>query len=212
MIDLAFVMACIPPDVSPYTVQRIVQVESAGDPYVLHINDMGSGRAVRSPSVASAQATLQRLLSSGYSVDIGLMQVNWRGSGGHPEELLDPCRNLYVGASLLREKYLAALDVAPAGQSALQAALSAYNTGSFTRGFANGYVSQYYGWSVQPTAGEINPRGQSSVRRSGTGTVGRTDENSPYTASMDVYQHEGAGQIGSRSVKEDDHGKYRQQI
>jgi type IV secretion system protein VirB1 len=36
------------------------------------------------------------------------------------------------------------------GQAALQAALSAYNTGDFARGFANGYVARYYGRPFPP--------------------------------------------------------------
>jgi type IV secretion system protein VirB1 len=77
------------------------------------------------------------------------MQVNNRNLpalGYTVEQVLDdPCTNIRAGAAVLTADYAAAVRTHGEGQLALQAALSAYNTGDFYRGFANGYVARYYG-------------------------------------------------------------------
>ncbi|HEX9497993.1 MAG TPA: hypothetical protein VF926_06345, partial [Mycobacterium sp.] len=50
----------------------------------------------------------------------------------------------------LMADYAAAVRTRGEGQAALEAALSAYNTGDFHRGFENGYVARYYGPSGVP--------------------------------------------------------------
>jgi type IV secretion system protein VirB1 len=143
MIDVALIQLCAP-HVAASTIERIVQTESAGDIYALNVN--GYGR-VRTSSPDMAVATAQSLIDEGYSVDLGLMQINSR----HLTELhltvsqaFEPCVNLKAGAKILQEAYAQAASVFGAGQRALQAALSTYNTGDPLRGFANGYVSQVY--------------------------------------------------------------------
>ncbi len=50
-------------------------------------------------------------------------------------EVFDPCRNLHASQTILLDNYQRALAQGHAwGQPALQAALSAYNTGSMSRG------------------------------------------------------------------------------
>jgi len=50
-------------------------------------------------------------------------------------EVFDPCKNLYASQTILLDNYQRALAQGHAyGQPALQAALSAYNTGSMQRG------------------------------------------------------------------------------
>lgn len=72
------------------------------------------GRGERYASRAEACAALQRYLQAGRSVDIGLMQVNWRH---HRELLREPCAaaldpwfNLRAGAWLLRRHFEATGD------------------------------------------------------------------------------------------------------
>jgi type IV secretion system protein VirB1 len=75
------------------------------------------------------------------------MQVNSRNLaalGTTVEQVLDPCTNLQAAATILTADYAEAARTRGDGQPALQAALSAYNTGDFYRGFANGYVARYY--------------------------------------------------------------------
>ena len=143
MIDVALIQLCAP-HVAASTIERIVQTESAGDIYALNVN--GYGR-VRTSSPDVAVATAQSLIDEGYSVDLGLMQINSR----HLTELhltvaqaFEPCANLKAGARILQEAYRQAAGVFGPGQRALQAALSTYNTGDPSRGLANGYVSQVY--------------------------------------------------------------------
>ena len=102
-------------------------------------------------------------ISAGHTVDLGYMQVNsanlkWLGYS--VEDMFDPCKNITAGARILSDFYAAALAKYGNEQTALRAALSAYNTGSFTRGFGNGYVTKYTGQSL---TSDNNPYASSSV-------------------------------------------------
>lgn len=69
--------------------------------------------AIRSPSTAyypesftEASTLLPTLIEEHPSVDIGIMQINWRwhyDKVSHPNELLDPTTNIFVGARILRD-------------------------------------------------------------------------------------------------------------
>jgi type IV secretion system protein VirB1 len=75
------------------------------------------------------------------------MQVNSQNLGALGYSMADtfsPCRNISAGARILAADYVAAAKRIGPGQPALLAALSAYNSGSFTKGFYSGYVSQYF--------------------------------------------------------------------
>jgi type IV secretion system protein VirB1 len=82
-----------------------------------------------------------------YTVSIGLMQVNSEmASRFHvkPEQLLEPCTNLRVGAAILISVYTSLAREMGEGFSALDVALSFYNSGNSTTGFRNGYVENVY--------------------------------------------------------------------
>jgi type IV secretion system protein VirB1 len=51
--------------------------------------------------------------------------------------------NIAAGSFIFRQDYDAALAESKLGQGAIQAALSAYNTGNFASGLTNGYVARY---------------------------------------------------------------------
>ena len=74
-------------------------------PWTLNI----AGRGVFFDSRQSAwQALIDSLEAGERSIDIGLMQVNWRyhqARLGSPWQALDPYHNLRVGASILQECY-----------------------------------------------------------------------------------------------------------
>ncbi len=149
MIDLSLIAACAPAGVSVQTIADIIRVESAGQPFALQFNvPGGKGVAVVLSSAPEARAFLASAdMKPGMSVDIGLMQINNRELprlGLTLDDALDPCKNIWGGATLLQQKYVVALETHNPGQDALSAALSAYNTGSFARGFTNGYVGHYY--------------------------------------------------------------------
>jgi len=143
-------MAC-GSSVEPTTLRAIMRVESGGHAYAINVN----GVAMQPPpaaTAAEATAVAQAWIARGYSVDMGLMQVNSRNLsslGFSVAQMFDPCTNIQAGASILTADYLAAATGRPNPQDALKAALSAYNTGSFERGFYNGYVAKYYGPGAQ---------------------------------------------------------------
>lgn len=155
MIDLLLIATCAPAGVSAQTIAEIIRVESGGQPYALQFNVPGTkGWQVVLGSAPEARAYLaSAAMKPGMSVDIGLMQINSRelpGLGLTLDDALDSCKNIWGGATLLQQKYLAALETHSPGQDALSAALSAYNTGNFARGFTNGYVGHYYPGAVAP--------------------------------------------------------------
>jgi type IV secretion system protein VirB1 len=82
-----------------------------------------------------------------YTVSIGLMQVNAEMAPQFhvkPDQLLEPCTNLRIGAAILISLYTDLARGIGEGFSALDAALSLYNTGDPTAGFRNGYVAAVY--------------------------------------------------------------------
>src|SRR5207248_11597088 len=135
-------LACAP-NVAPVTLEAIIQVESGGNPLALNVD--GLHVQLAAPRDANEAAEIaSRYIAAGYSVDLGLMQVNSRNLpalGYSIEQVLEPCTNIRGGSIILTADYAEAARTHGEGQPALQAALSAYNTGSFHRGFANGYVA-----------------------------------------------------------------------
>lgn len=132
------------PSVHPKTLAAVVKNESGFNPLAIGVNK--GGRLPRQPqTVASAIATAKHLESNGYNFDSGLGQinsVNVRKFGLSWPEVFDACTNLRAAARVLTECYQRASANEPNQQTALRAALSCYNTGSFTRGHANGYVAK----------------------------------------------------------------------
>lgn len=140
-------LATCAPQVHLATLRAVIAVESGGDPLAVNVN---GGPRVRPRSVAEAVRVARAAIRHGYSVDLGLMQVNSRNLallGTTVPAMFDPCANVRAGATLLADGYTAAARRHGEGQAALRAALSAYNTGDFARGFRNGYVARYYGRS-----------------------------------------------------------------
>jgi type IV secretion system protein VirB1 len=132
------------PWVAHETLAAIVKTESAFRPLAIGVN--GGARLARQPeNKAEAVVTAKWLLSKGYNIDLGLGQINSANltrTGLTVEDAFDPCKNLTASATILHENYQAASRKVEGRQAALHAALSAYNTGSFTKGFSNGYVQK----------------------------------------------------------------------
>jgi type IV secretion system protein VirB1 len=138
----AALLACIL-HVSPVTMAAIVSVESGSNPVALNVNYL-RGPQPHPHSAEEAARMARRYIAQGYSVDLGLAQVNDRNLstlGLTVEQVLDPCTNLRAGATILTADYAGAVRLYGEGQTALHAALSAYNTGSFWKGDA--YVSKF---------------------------------------------------------------------
>jgi len=130
----------------------IVRVESGGKPWAINVN--GAQKLTRQPgNIEEATAWANWLVSRGYSVDMGLAQINsgnLHRLGLTPAQLFDPCINLRAGAKILTENYLGAARQYGGGQAALQAALSAYNTGNYRAGLTNGYVAKVTAAATSP--------------------------------------------------------------
>ena len=141
---LALASQCAP-TVAPETVLAIVQTESSGDSFALNVN---GGPQPASPSNAiDAVATARRFVAAGYSVDLGLGQINSRNMrrlGLTWETVFDPCTNIAALGQILTQNYNA-VKAGRHPQAALRIALSLYNTGNTARGFRNGYVAKVLG-------------------------------------------------------------------
>lgn len=152
-LTLAAFLAMAPrcaPAVHPDTLAPVIQTESAFNLYSLGINR--DGRSIgsrRFGTEAEAVAAVRELLAAGVdNLDMGPAQLNLRAGhlqrrGLGIEAAFRPCPALGVAADVLVDCWRRA----PAGaeQARLDASLSCYNTGGFTRGLArsaggNGYV------------------------------------------------------------------------
>lgn len=168
MIGLEMMLACAP-NVAPATIEKIIQVESGGNPLALNVNikwaperdgDGAPSKVVFESPIAirtlqDAVTVAHMAIDAGHSVDMGYMQVNstnLKALGYTVEDMFDACKNLAAGAKILSAFYSSALQKYPNEQAALRAALSAYNTGDFNKGFLNGYLTRYGAGHLAPVS------------------------------------------------------------
>ncbi len=143
------------PEVSPQTIAEIVRVESGGNPLAININGLEEGPQSAAKSQKEATGIARKYIQSGYSVDMGLMQINSTNLGKlgidltNLDVLFTPCANVKAGGLLLEKFYQRAVQKFGHGQTALRATLSSYNTGNFSSGLKNGYVAKIYGRTPQ---------------------------------------------------------------
>lgn len=143
MIDLAMMIQQCAPAVGQVTMSAIVQTESGGHPWAIGDNTAKLSRQPRTKD--EAVSTAKDLIAAGHNIDMGLGQINSKNLswlGLNVEQVFDPCTNLAAAATVLSGAYQRAVKQHGAGQQALLAALSAYNTGSLVNGFGNGYVQK----------------------------------------------------------------------
>lgn len=148
--ELSDLLSKCAPNVHPVTMGALVRHESGGNPYAILDNGDWSLprservlRSFRPQSLAEAVTVAKELIAAGHVIDMGLGQVNNRNLkrlGLTVEQIFDPCTNLQASQTILSNNYSTAVKRYGPGDQALYAALSAYNTGNFTDGFANGYV------------------------------------------------------------------------
>jgi type IV secretion system protein VirB1 len=108
--------------VDPGTIAKIAQHESGLQPFTLHDNT--AGRSYFPETKPDAYRLASGLIAAGHSLDVGLSQINTANFSWLDLSLataLDPCTNLHASAAVL-------------------VGYSKYNTGSPTRGIANGYA------------------------------------------------------------------------
>lgn len=144
MIDLPSLEQHCAPGVTVSVLNAIIRTESRFDPLALHVN--GPVRLRYAPKTAEEAARWSVwLIQRGYSVDMGLMQINSQNLAAlnlTPAGAFDPCQNIRAGAAILTANYIQAAQVVGSGTRALLQAISAYNTGNFHGGFRNGYVAK----------------------------------------------------------------------
>ena len=159
-------------EVATEAVVPLVVTESGGDDLSINVN---RGPRVRAGSIAEGAALVRRYMAQGYTVDVGLAQINsanFARLGVSVEQVFDPCTNLRLASSMLQEGYsLASRHYS--GLDAISATYSLYNTGTLTRGFRNGYVSRV--WSAASGMGTIQAAppipGAPPVAAAATGAV-----------------------------------------
>ena len=142
------------------TLAAIARTESALYPFALSINypqtaARNAGFANSTMLLARQPATLAEAVgwatwfeSHGYTVSIGLMQVNTQTAKLYRvslQQLFDPCANVRTGAAIITTYYHQSHRSVPSTSEALLNAISAYNTGNTNSGYSNGYVGGVYG-------------------------------------------------------------------
>lgn len=145
LLEFAAVAAMCAPNVHLTTLEAIVTHESRANVYAIGVNSKDYRLPKQPESLEEAVSTANLLISKGYDFDSGLGQINVRNLewlGITIEEVFDPCVNLQAAEKVLTTCYARAAKEFEEGQPALQAALSCYNTGNFTKGFENGYVKK----------------------------------------------------------------------
>ncbi|SAI46454.1 type IV secretion system protein VirB1 [Bordetella ansorpii] len=142
MIDLAALALACAPHVDLNTLTAVVNHESSAHPYAIGVNG-SKPRSIYPASYEEAVATAQALQNDGVDFDAGLGSINvrnWSWLDLDIETVFDPCANLQAVQTVLADCYQRAAKKYAPGDPALVAALSCYNTGTFTRGVSNGYV------------------------------------------------------------------------
>lgn len=138
MIEL--IQACSP-NMQVQVAQAIIKTESSFNQFAIGVNKSSKVRQPR--NYQEAVQTAKWLLANGANIDMGYAQINssnlnWLGLS--VEQVFQPCANLKA----MQKVYYHCFD--RAGNTGLgtrmQRAFSCYNTGSFTKGFKNGYVNK----------------------------------------------------------------------
>lgn len=165
LADLPTLIQQCAPGVGPATMAAIIKVESGGNPYAININN-GVRLQRTAQSQQEAISWAKWLISNGYNIDMGLTQVNSANMSRlqvSVEQLFEPCSNISAGAQILSANYVDAVKRDGPGQKAFLSAISAYNTGSQTRGFSNGYVARVAGAAGTKVDLKLMPSGGAST-------------------------------------------------
>lgn len=166
--------ACAP-TVALNAMRAIVASESNFKIYAIGVN--GPRHISHNPkSFDEAVRVAKGLIADGKSIDLGLGQINianFEHLGLSVETVFDPCTNLKAAEAVLRDGYERARKAGADPDRAYEMALSAYNTGSFTKGFENGYVSRV-------------------LKNTGSAPVETTP---PKARSWEIFAHESPAQV-----------------
>jgi type IV secretion system protein VirB1 len=164
-----FARACAPA-IATEALVPLVLTESGGDALRINVN---RGPRVRAASVAEGAAIVRRYMAVGYTVDVGLAQINsanFARLGVTVEQVFEPCKNLGLASIILQEGYGRATRYF-AGLDAISATYSLYNTGDLTRGFRNGYVGRVWGAAISLGSIQAPPTGTVAPARAKVAAV-----------------------------------------
>ena len=140
------------PEIATEAVVPLVVTESGGDALAVNVN---KGPRVRAGSVGEGAAIVRRYMAAGYTVDVGLAQINSANFvrlGVTVEQVFEPCTNLKLASTVLQQGYGMATRYYT-GLDAISATYSLYNTGTLTRGIRNGYVGRV--WTAAANLGSV---------------------------------------------------------
>ena len=188
------------PNVAPSTVMAIVRAESNGDPWALNVN--GARGLTHQAHRANATATARRFVAAGYSVDLGIGQINsrhMRKLGLSWKTIFEPCANIAALGQILTRDYEAVSSGRPP-QTALRLAISLYNTGSISRGFRNGYVARVVRnariaaviTTAGPDTGSVPTNDGESPRRTAADqavSLGRSPDRALSPPTWEIFAH-----------------------
>ena len=139
---LALAQECAP-TVAPQTMAAIARVESNYNPYAIGVV---GGQLARQPSNRhEAIATAKALAADNWNFSMGVAQVNRYNLPRYKisyEQAFDACINLRIGSKILEDCFVRASKRRPDAQGALQAAISCYYSGNFTRGFQPDFLGK----------------------------------------------------------------------
>lgn len=130
MLPAAVVMglaAQCAPNVAPATIAAIVQTESRGNELAIGVNGLGS-KVAQPTSVAQAIEVARFYVAKGYSVDLGLGQINSRNMkalGLTWDTVFEPCTNIAAAGAVISGNYHS-VRAGLHPQRALRIALSMY--------------------------------------------------------------------------------------
>lgn len=181
---LSALIARCAPTVHPETMSAVISAESRGHQFA--IADAGPVnlpwaqrksmvRSFYPSSLDVAVMKASELIKNGHTVSLGLAQVNDRNLamyGLSVRDVFDPCANVRVGGKILTDFYKRAVAKFGTNARALNAAISAYNSGDWDRGANDGYVELVYKQVGKPltiNTVEVVPRLPQSYQ-----TVGRS--------------------------------------
>lgn len=160
MIFELLIQTCAVPNTPPAVVEQIIAVESNKQIYAINVNSETPIKLDQPENLKDAVALAEKYISEGYSVDMGYMQVNSQHLAKYDVsvgKIFDPCQNIYIGSDIFMRGFAATKAFYGDTPLALETALSAYNTGTFHRGFQNGYTARYQPESDIPNRPPAKP-------------------------------------------------------
>ena len=149
MIDLHGLIQQCAPNVAPNTLMSVMTIESAHKPEAIGFLIKKDGRKFLLTSQPKTKTEAINwadwLLENGYRFDAGIAQVNSTNFGRFgltAKNVFDPCTNISAAGKIFTEFYVTAKNQYGEGQTALLAAISAYQSGNHQTGFKTWYVQK----------------------------------------------------------------------